>query len=196
MISVDHVGPREVRGSHCQYLVIIDHCTRYVSAHCVDTLTAEETVRVVRDHWVTKFCFPNAVLADNGRAFRGSMFQTFVTDECRGYVVYSGPAYPQGNGINEASHKALEASVEARLQREGDVSFNRVLQDAVMVYNATPHSAIGKSPYRCLFGMEFSFPRWQMIMDKTSEGAREAPCTRDFSANDAGCARGGCSPTC
>ena len=87
-----------------------------------------------------------------------------MTQDLQAYLCHTSPYYPQGNGINEAAHKALEASVSISLS-EG-VDFEQAVEDAAVVHNATPHSATGESPYFMLFGCEPTLPGWQQLVDR------------------------------
>ena len=89
-------------------------------------------------------------------------------------LVYAGISYPQGNAINEASHKAIEAALCARAQYDRDVAFPAALQDAVLAYNSIPHSATGESPFFCLFGFEAALPEWQKFAVREGEAVRRA----------------------
>eukprot|EP01071_Lankesteria_metandrocarpae_P012034 Lankesteria_metandrocarpae@DN5486_c0_g2_i3.p1 len=56
-----------------------------------------------------------------------------------------------GNGINESSHRGIEAALKARALYDQLTEFGQALGDAVLAYNATPHSAVGESPSFLMF---------------------------------------------
>ena len=160
LISLDHVGPREWNGEMKYYLVCIDHATRFVVAVTLDEVSATSTRKALEERWINIFQAPDGILTDRGAVFREKRFQEYITQELCAYHVFSSAYYPQGNGINEASHKGLEASIAAVAELRGE-HFDRVLQDAVAVHNATPHSALGESPFKAMFGFEPTLPGWQ-----------------------------------
>ena len=41
------------------------------------------------------------------------------------------------------------------------MGFAEALKDAVAVHNATPHSALGESPFKSMMGFEPTLPGWQ-----------------------------------
>ena len=171
MISLDHVGPRTWFDRTVYYMVIIDHASRFMVAIEVADLTGKTTKDVLRQSWVSIFQAPEAVLTDRGPAFREAEFEEYVTQELCSYHVFTSAYYPQGNGINESSHRGLEASIAAAAGTL-DVPFAEVLRDAVAVHNATPHSSLGDSPFFTMFGFDATLPGWQRYRPDRDEVCR------------------------
>eukprot|EP01071_Lankesteria_metandrocarpae_P011347 Lankesteria_metandrocarpae@DN5435_c0_g2_i1.p1 len=164
LISVDHVGPRKWFNREVHYIVIIDHCTRFmVAASC--GMTALESIEMLRTRWCSVFQAPNVVLTDRGPAFRGK-FQQYVREELVAFHLYTSAYYPQGNGINEAAHKNLNKALQAAEVSGTDVTFAMALQDAVAVHNSCPHLAINASPFFAMFGFEPILPGWQRFRNQ------------------------------
>jgi transposase InsO family protein len=161
LISLDFVGPRMWWAKSYYFLVVIDHATRYIMAKATDNPpTTKWTIEAMKRQWCSVFYAPTAILVDRGSQFRATEFRTFVTEELMATLIYTSPYYPQGNAINEASHKALDASLSA-FNETMDSTFEDALQDAITVHNSTPHSATGYSPNYGMFGMELALPGWQ-----------------------------------
>lgn len=158
LISLDFVGPRSWWNTTWCYMVIIDHATRFIMAEAVATPpTTKWAIQVMTNRWFPVFQAPTAVLMDRGPQFRAMEIRKFITEEFMSILVYSSPYYPQGNAINEASHKAIESSLAAA----GDLwscGFEDTLQDAVAVHNSTPHVGTGYSPNYSMFGFELTLP--------------------------------------
>lgn len=174
LVSCDYVGERWVFGVKWFYLVLIDHCTRYCLTIPVDRdPDASHAVKSFREEWFAKFGAPGGVLADRG-VFRAEDFLEFVTKELQAYPLYSSPAYPRGNGLNESVHRGLDAAIGARLQYDSSTPFPDVLMQATLAYNATPHGALGCSPYFSLFGMHMPLPGWQFMDSGIEEKQRRA----------------------
>lgn len=172
LISLDFVGPRRWRGTNFSYLVIIDHASRFVMAEVVSAPTASAAKRVLQMSWVKIFQAPLAVLTDRGKPFLAEEFDRYITRDLRAYHVFTTPYYPQGNGINEACHKALEYALAAG-HEDPNLDFSTALADAVAVHNATPHVSTRESPYAMLFGFEPTMPGWQTFAIKgTAEGRK------------------------
>ena len=171
LVSLDHVGPRDWKGNQFYYLVIIDHHSRFLQGCIACNVTSRETRRIFHNEWIGVFGVPDVVLTDRGPAFRAEDFRNYVTKELGAYHVFTSPYYPRGNGINEACHASLEACMKAFANANDNYSFEDALRYAVIVHNATPHVAVGRSPYEVLFGQEMCLPGWQPYF---SEGRRES----------------------
>lgn len=113
LISLDYVGPRTVGGVQFWYLVVIDHASRYVMTDVTVNMGQAHVQEVLETKWVTVFGAPMAVLTDRGREFCGAGVRRYVTQKLGAFHVFASPYYPQGNGLNESCHKALEHSVAA-----------------------------------------------------------------------------------
>eukprot|EP00922_Rhytidocystis_sp_ex-Travisia-forbesii_P028253 GHVS01041476.1.p1 GENE.GHVS01041476.1~~GHVS01041476.1.p1 ORF type:complete len:401 (+),score=19.57 GHVS01041476.1:315-1517(+) len=175
LVSCDHVGHRMVHGNKYYYLVMIDHCSRLcMTVPMREEPTSVNAASMFRLHWFCQFGAPGAVLADRG-VFTGKAFTEFVTQEMLAHIVFSSSSYPQGNGVNEAVHKGLEAAIMARMQYDSSSSFEDMLMHATQAYNATPHSSIGMAPFFALFGMAMPMPGWQWCVESvTTEEQRRA----------------------
>ena len=174
LISLDHVGPRNWAGQDWHYLVLVEHATRFMVVRPVKSTGVDEVITCLQEQWVPIFGAPEAILTDRGAAFISGKFRHYALQELTSMLVYAGISYSQGNAINEASHKAIEAALRARAQYDGDVAFPVALQDAVLAYNSTPHSATGESPFFCLFGFEAALPGWQKFAVREGEAVRRA----------------------
>lgn len=174
LVSLDYVGPREWRSEKLHYLVIIDHFSRFIVTKVVTAATTGGAITALKESWMSHFGAPEAVLVDRGAAFISRPFQNFVRNELSATIVYTGAGYPQGNSINEAAHKGLEASISTRLLYDNVSSFSDVLNDAVLAYNSTPHSATGMSPFCMLFGKEMILPGLQRFRSEVPEEVRRS----------------------
>ena len=121
MVSMDHVGPRTIYGKKWWILAMMDHHTRYMVAVAVTSTTAEATKKCFREHWVAKFGAPECVHSDRGPAFTGDAFRLFVTEELGCKRSFSSTEYPQGNGMIESAHRAMETAI---MTSDGKVTRN------------------------------------------------------------------------
>lgn len=161
LVSLDHVGPREWCGQACYYLVIIDHATRFMVCRRVQSTAADEVVTLFKEHWMPIFGAPECILTDRGSAFMSAKFRAYILQELNSSLIYTSVNYPQGNALNEASHKGIEAALRTRAQYDQASNFNEALADAVLAYNCTPHSALGESPGFLMLGFDVALPGWQ-----------------------------------
>ena len=123
LVSLDHVGPRNWKGSQFHYLVMIDHHSRFLQACVVASVTSTETKKAFHEKWIGVFGVPDVVLTDRGPAFRAEDFRNYTTQVLGAYHVFTSPYYPRGNGINEACHASLEACMKAFANGEDDYAF-------------------------------------------------------------------------
>ena len=162
LISLDLVGPRIWGCDSYYYLVIVDHATRFMATRSAPQLPSSRwVIEAFQESWMSVFQAPHSVLTDRGGQFRSSEFRTFVTEFLMAVLVHTSPYYPQGNAINEASHKAIESSLAASEKSPACRSFKDELADATLVYNSVPHSQTGQTPNYMMFGTELTLPGWQ-----------------------------------
>ena len=171
LVSVDVVGPRTVWGRTYYVLVILDHATRFMVTAVSLTNDSYSHKCAFERSWVACFGVPRAVLSDRGREFEGSFVQ-YLT-ELKVKILRTSAYYPQGNGMNESSHRALMAAVGAGLQ-EGLKDYASVVASATRVYNSCVHGALGVSPFSAMFGREPMLPGWQDMTVVDSEEKRMA----------------------
>src|SRR5699024_1125363 len=150
-------------------LVVVDHYSRYLQAYAARDLTCATTIKLLK-RWVTTFGAPDCVLTDRGSAF-GSEFTEFVTEALGAYHTWTSAYYPQGNGVNESSHRSLGHILRAMATHpEAESPFpsktlSEKLDLVALIYNSSPHTSIGSSPYQRLFGFEVTLPGWQHMRD-------------------------------
>jgi transposase InsO family protein len=173
LVSVDLVGPLKWGIQEWSYLCMVDHYSRYMVTRATkEPPTAHWVCNTFEEAWLGTFQAPTAILSDRGPQFRASTYREFVTEKLMCLLVYTSPYYPQGNAVNEASHKAIGASLTAMAELPDSTSFPAALRDATMVHNSIPHVHTGQTPNFMIFGMELAMPGWQKYQRAASE--REA----------------------
>ena len=170
MVSLDHVGPINYRTSKFWLLVIIDHATRYMITTIVQQVDAETTWRRFNFFWVTPFGVPRYILTDNGTAFAGE-FDEKVTEYLGCKHLRSAPWRPQGNGINESSHRSFKFMLSSSWQT-GYYDVDETVALATLVHNTTYHEALKMTPYEALFGRVPHIARCQAYYNPTTEEYR------------------------
>lgn len=171
LVSLDFVGPRTWNNAQFYYLVIIDHATRFVVTEVCKEATAAVAKKVFSKRWISIFGVPDVVLTDRGSTFRAAEFTEYVVKELGSYHMYTSPYYPQGNGVNEASHAGLENSLAGvALTPSVVTSFEEALGDATLIHNSTPHVSTGYSPSYMMFGYEARLPGFQEYSPLAGEG--------------------------
>ena len=171
LISIDFVGPKNWDKRSFHIACVVDHATRYMFNVVTTGCGAVEAMTALK-HYVPIFGAPQAVLCDNGAAFIDKEFKQHVMAELRARYVNTSPYYPQGNGINESSHQALNGMIASMALNSSSVPFGDVVRTATMVYNATPHGRLGASPHFAMFGTEMVFPGWQKLTSYPTQETR------------------------
>jgi hypothetical protein len=171
MVSMDYIGPRTYWASSHHILSIVDHYSRYMVTVVSPTTSALQAKEALQDHWVAKFGAPQAILTDRGTEFTAHVFRNYVTDELKAKLYYASVEYPQGNGINESSHRILETAIKTTPPRV-DITFKGIVQHATMLYNITPNRKIGDTPASLVFGCDLHVPGLQDFEPTMSEEAR------------------------
>eukprot|EP00921_Rhytidocystis_pertsovi_P010548 GHVQ01016967.1.p1 GENE.GHVQ01016967.1~~GHVQ01016967.1.p1 ORF type:complete len:242 (-),score=20.37 GHVQ01016967.1:187-912(-) len=135
----------------------------------VTTLTAEEAWEIFRGGWIAVFGVPEEVVTDGDKSFRG-IFDAGLKEMGTGHIT-TGPYYPQGNGIVEASHKFLRHGLGA-LALAGSAKLKDALQYVVLAYNQTLHPQTGETPGYLQYGGDTRLPYVSSTLHTEMTGGR------------------------
>ena len=172
IIAVDFIGPRTWKGVKYDIIVIIDHFSRFIVTCAFDTpQCASHGVRAIKSLWVPYFGSPVVVLADRG-VFNSREFRTYVVHDLRARLHYTSTEYPEGNGINESSHRILETAIKTH-EPVLDETFTDIVAEATLIYNATPNRMTGESPARLLYGQDPIVPGFASFVLREGEMVRQ-----------------------
>ena len=172
-LSVDIVGPLPADRQHEFIIVFVDCYSRFTilvpaSNHTADTVS-EAPVR----HVVPYFGTPRRLLSDRGREFVSEIWGKLTTTLGIQRVLTS-PYHPEGNSINERSHRTMNNMLRARLLR--DLPSRKLVTEIpgiMLCLNAMVHEPHGFSASMIATGREPSLPP-----DLDSE-ACASPATED-----------------
>lgn len=173
IVALDHIGPRRYQDVSYYILVMIDHYSRFMVAVTSTSCSAQTTLDDFKLHWIAKFGVPKIILTDHGTAFTSTIFRDYVLKELRTQHIMSSIEYPQGNAINESSHRLLEVAIRAS-PVSSKLPFHELVMDATLLHNATPHSMLGDTPSSLMFGVDLRIPGLQQYEDQVEESARLA----------------------
>ena len=166
-LAIDFLILDRGRGGYEDVLVMTDSYTKYAAAVPCKNQTAPVVARVLRDHWFSHYGIPKRIHSDQGRNFEGNL----VKEICQLYGIKktrTSPYHPQGNAQTERFNKTLcflVKSIDARDRRKWPEALPRL----VYVYNSTPHSVTGVSPYALLFGREATVSLDHLIGNASQE---------------------------
>lgn len=169
LISLDCAGPRSWWGKQVYYLCIIDHCSRFIMLQSTETAPTSGTIiQFMKQRWLPVFQTPLAVLTDRGTEFTSSTFKDFVNKELGCAMIHTSAYYPQGNAINESSHRNINHMITL-LEKDFQLTFEDSLQLAASIHNSAPHRSTSNTPFFMLFGFEPTLPGWQGIQQQPKD---------------------------
>ncbi|KAJ8020637.1 hypothetical protein HOLleu_40281 [Holothuria leucospilota] len=152
LVAIDFLKLDKGKGGYEDVLVVTDVFTKYSQAIPCRNQTAPVVVKALRDHWISHYGAPLRIHSDQGRNFESLL----IKELCKLYGItqsHTTPYHPQGNGQTERFNKTLCSmirSVDPKERRK----WPELLFHLLFLYNATPHTVTGISPFRLMFGRE------------------------------------------
>ena len=114
MLSVDIVGPLPADRRHEFVIVFVDCFSRYSILVPASNHTASTVSDALLRHVVPYFGTPRRLLSDRGQEFVGEVWAG-LTRSLGIQRLLTSPYHPEGNSINERSHRTINNMLRARL---------------------------------------------------------------------------------
>ena len=114
MLSVDIVGPLPANHRHEFLIMFVDCYSRYTILVPASNHTANTVSDALLRHVVPYFGTPRRLLSDRGREFVGEIWGKLMRSLGVQRLLTS-PYHPEGNSINERSHRTINNMFRARL---------------------------------------------------------------------------------
>ena len=145
ILSIDIVGPLSANHRQEFLIVFVDCYSRYTIFVPSSNHTANTVSEALLWHVVPYFGTPRQLLSDRGREFVGEIWSKLLHSLGIQRVLTS-PYHPEGNAINERSHRTLNNMLRAHLL-EGSSSKAWVdkVPRIMLSLNAMPHEPHGFS---------------------------------------------------
>lgn len=158
LIFWDVVGPRNWQEKDYYIHVAIDHYSRYMYTEVLEYLPSSAEVVLFVKKWIKSFGCPRAILTDQVSIYKSKELHENVQNELKIRLLHTSAYYPQGNGINESSHKSLEYIIKTMGKSERKESFPELVDRVVLIYNRSPHGSLGDTPHFTVFGIDCLVP--------------------------------------
>ena len=157
-LSVDIVGPLPADRRHEFLIVFVDCYSRYAILVPASNHTASTVSDTLLRHVVPYFFTPRRLLSDRGCEFVGEVWGK-LTRSLGIQRLLTSPYHPEGNSINEWSHRTINNMVRARLLN-GTPSRTWVdkIPGIMLALNAMAHEPHGFSASMIATGREPTLP--------------------------------------
>lgn len=157
IVGIDILGPlRKTKRNNRYILVFIDLFTNWVEACPLQSLEAEEVVRMFYKIIITRHGCPKKVLTDQGTQFTSQIFKTLCSKF--GIVKLEASAkHPQTNGKTERFIRYLSNALATVISPDqGD--WDELVDDCLMAYRVTINHTIQETPFFLLYGRDALLP--------------------------------------
>ncbi len=153
-VSLDIVGPVPPSSTGKKYVLCIqDRFSRYLVFYPLKDQTAEAVAHAFMYSWVYQFGAPQKIITDRGSNFMSSLFSSLC--EFLGAKHSLTCAYrPQGNAENECAHREVHLYLSMYLTNTTKTTWDLLLAQASWTHNTTYHTALKKSPFEVLTGLQ------------------------------------------
>jgi transposase InsO family protein len=169
-VSMDVVGPVPSSSTGYQYVLVIqDRLSRWLTFVPMRNASAETVSRLFLSEWVCQFGAPKRLLTD-----RGSNFVSHTMKELNSFLgvkhVKTAAYHPQGNGMNERTHRQLHSYLSMFLSPTTRRTWDTMLRYASWVHNSSHHEALQASPFEIVTGLQpMQAKAWLPGNDPTKE---------------------------
>ena len=157
-LSVDIVGPLPADRRHEFIIVFVDCYSRFTILVPTSNHTADTVSDALLRHVVPYFGTPRRLLSDRGREFVGEVWGK-LTGSLGIQRVLTSPYHPEGNSINERSHRTMNNMLRARLLKDlPSRKWVVEIPGIMLALNAMVHEPHGFSASMIATGREPTLP--------------------------------------
>ena len=178
-IQLDHLEPskKKTPRGNVALLTIVDMYSSYIVCIPVRSTNAETTVRVLIEHWITKFGYPEQISHDLGSGFESLLFKE-VAQLFGIKNVKSTPWKSSTQGRVESCHRKINMCFRAVLSDKDFNQYDLYIKWIVFTLNCLKFRRTGFSANFLVFGREIRSPRDLFLNDSESR----SPCNYKTSA--------------
>jgi len=155
LVCIDFLSLEESKGKNANILVITDFFTKYSWAIPTRNHLAVTTAKVLYDHFLVHYGFPQQLHSDQGRNFEGNVIRHLC--KLTGmHKTRTTPYHPMGNPVERFNRTLL--GMLRTLSEEQKSDWKSSITSLVHAYNCTIHSTTGYSPFYLMFGRSPRLP--------------------------------------
>lgn len=181
MLAIDTIGPLPVDESGNAFIIVaIDCFSRFVELRAAPSTEAQEAAKLLLDIF-GRYGAPKKLRSDRGSQFTAKVIDHFLR-LCGVTQELTLPYRPQANGICERTNGEVTRHLRALVMdlRAKD-NWSVLLPLVQRILNATPHSAIGMSPSRLLFGGAVTSDRSVLVnLEESSRASARRYVAEDY----------------
>jgi len=149
VLAIDFTLLEKSNAGYENVLVMTDIFSKYTLAIPTKDQTAKTVCKILLKEWIQKLGIPERIHSDQGKSFENNIIRQL----CHIYQIKKSkttPYHPQSNSQAERFNRTLHNLLRTLAQDEKKQWQNHIAE-VVFMYNNTPHSSTGFSPYRLFF---------------------------------------------
>ena len=174
-LSIDIVGPLPPDRRHEFLIVFVDCFSKYTILIPSSNNTSSTVSEALMWHVIPYFGAPRRLLSDRGSEFISSIW-TKLLSSLGIQKVLTSPYHPDGNAINERSHRTLMNMLHARLlEGPSTKAWVDKVPGIIHALNAMPHELHGFSASMVATGHEPALPPYLISDTSPSPASEDAP---------------------
>ena len=142
-----------------EYIVVFMDCfSRFTILVPARDHTASTVCQALLERVIPYFGVPQKLLSDRGREFTGRIWEELL-EKLHNKRVLTSPYHPEGNAINESSHRTI-GNIMRALQQEGQATdeWVKLLPAIMLTLNSMPHGEHNFSASMVATGRENLLP--------------------------------------